>query len=260
MSSKSQEENVVNFAVLTQARTGSNMLVSILDNHPEVKCFGEILNPRSAFGYENWLRKSPVRQLTDRYLRDYCHEKYLYSLCAVGPNDHKRAVGFKIIYPGQFDRWSSIRYYWRTHDFKIISLIRHNLLRKYLSSKIANLEEAWSAKEDRGKIVRIKVDISDLERVLARMDTVYRLINDITVEFDGIQISYEELISDRETVMRTISQFLGIQPFEKGMLKAKTVKQNPAALEELIENYDEVCSALRDTQYEWFLKEPGQAS
>ena len=81
-----------------------------------------------------------------------------------------------------------------------------------------------------------------------------------TLEFDGIQISYEELISDRETVMRTISQFLGIQPFEKGMLKAKTVKQNPAALDELIENYDEVCSALRDTQYEWFLKEPGQAS
>ena len=172
------------------------------------------------------------------------------------PKDNTRATGFKVIYPGQFDRWSDFRYYWRTYDFKIISLIRHNLLRKYLSSKIANLEDAWSAQEHRGKTVSVKVDVSDLKRVIARMDTVYRLIDTLTVEFQGIQVSYEELSSNRESVMRTISRFLGIKEFEADTLKARTVKQNPARLEELIENYDEVCSALHNTQHEWFLEDP----
>ena len=256
MSSTSQEEHLVKFVVLTQARTGSNMLVSLLDNHPEVRCYGEAFNPRSAFGYENWLRKSPLRKIANRYMRDYCVERYLDSLFSLRPKDNTRATGFKVIYPGQFDRWSDFRYYWRTYDFKIISLIRHNLLRKYLSSKIANLEDVWSAQEHRGKTVSVKVDVGDLKRVIARMDTVYRLIDTLTVEFQGIQVSYEELSSSRENVMRTLSQFLGIKEFEADTLKAGTVKQNPARLEELIENYDEVCSALHNTQHEWFLEDP----
>ena len=244
------------FVVLTQARTGSNMLVSMLDNHPEIRCRGEVFNPRSAFGYENWQRKTPLRQIANKYMRDYSVEKYLDSLFLLRPEDNIRAVGFKVIYPGQFDRWSNFRYYWRTYDFKIISLIRHNLLRKYLSSRIANLEDAWSAQEHRGRSVSVKIDVGDLKRVIARMDTIYRLIDTLTVEFQGIQVSYEALFSNRESVMGTLFKFLGIKEFETDGLEPRTVKQNPERLDELIENYDEVCSALHNTQYEWFLEEP----
>ena len=256
MSLTSQDEGLVKFIVLTQARTGSNMLVSMLDNHPEVRCFREAFNPHSVFGYENWLQKSSLRQIANRYIRDYSVEKYLESLLAVSPKDNTRAIGFKVIYPGQFDRWHNFRCYWRTHDFKIISLIRHNLLRKYLSSRIANLEDAWSAQQHRGSTLSVKLDVSDLKREMARMDTIYRLIDTLTVEFRGIQVSYEQLSADREGVMRTLFQFLGIKEFEADTLKAKTAKQNPASLEELIENYDEVRAALHNTKYEWFLEGP----
>ena len=255
MDSTSPAQPIVNFAVLTQARTGSNMLVSMLDAHPEIRCFGEVFNPCSAFGYENWLRKSLLRQTANRYIRDYCVERYLNSLFLVSPNEQTRAIGFKVIYPGQFDRWSNLRCYWRSNDFKIISLIRHNLLRKYVSSKIANLENAWSAQVPRARTVSIKVDVHDLERAIARMELIYELIKTITVEFRGIQISYEELCSDRQAVMTTITPFLGVKEAEADWLNAKTVRQNPASLEQLIENYDEVRSALGSSRHDWFLEE-----
>ena len=173
----------------------------------------------------------------------------------VRPEEHTRAVGFKVIYPGQFDRWSNLRYFLRTYDYKIISLIRQNLIRKYVSSKIANLEGVWSAQEHRGKRLSIKVDVSDLLREISRMETLYRLIETLTVEFRGIQISYEELSSNRDSVMREIFQFLGIKEFEVEALKAKTVQQNPERLNQIIENYDDVYSALRNTRYEWCLEE-----
>ena len=55
--------------------------------------------------------------------------------------------------------------------------------------------------------------------------------------------------------MKTIFQFLGISEFDATELKAKTVKQNPHKLATLIENYDEVFSALQGTQHECFLEE-----
>ena len=251
----SEEEHLVKFVVLTQARTGSNMLVSMLDSHPGVKCFGEVFNPDSSFGYENWLQKSSLRRVANKYIRDYNVEKYLDSLLAVRPEDNTQAVGFKVIYPGQFDRWSNLRYYWRTYDYKIISLTRKNLVRKYVSSNIAYFDGVWSAQEHRVKRTSITVDVSDLLRSIERMETIYRLIDTLTVEFRGIQINYEELSSNRDSVMREIFHFLEVQEFEVGALKAKTVKQNPQRLNQLIENYDEVCSALRNTRYEWCLEE-----
>lgn len=251
-----QEGNLVKFAILTQARTGSNMLVSLLNSHPKIQCFGEALNPNSSFGYENWAQKSLLRKISNKYLRDYHVEKYLDSLLSVKSPEDIRATGFKVIYPGQFDRWSNLRYYWRSQDFKIISLTRQNLLRKYVSSRIANVENTWSTQKHRGKVVSINIDINDLNRHMLRFETIYKLIDSLTIEFRGIKITYEELSKNRERCLKTISEYLGTEDFKMETLTAKTVKQNPARLAELIENFDEVCAALEDTQYKWFLDEP----
>jgi LPS sulfotransferase NodH len=241
--------------VLTQARTGSNMLVSMLDSHPNIKCFGEVFNPASSFGYINWQSNSYKRRIAHKYLRDYNIERYIDSLLSVGPEDNTQAVGFKVIYPGQFDRWPNLRCYCRENDFKVISLIRKNLIRKYISSKIANFEGVWSTQERREKSVSIEIDISDLSRFIDRIETIYHLIDSLTVEFRGIQISYEELSSNRESVMIEVLQFLGIEELEVQALKAKTAKQNPERLEQVIQNYDEVCSFINKTRYKWCLEE-----
>ena len=248
-------EGLVKFMVLTQARTGSSMFTSMLDSHPNIKCFGEVFNPGSNFGYKHWQSKSYKRRIADKYLRDYNIEKYIDSLLSVEPEDNTQAVGFKVIYPGQFDRWPNLRCYCRENDFKVISCIRKNLVRKYISSKIANYEGVWTTQERREERVSLNVDVNDLSRYLDRVETIYQLIDTLTVEFRGIQVSYEELSSNRESIMIEVLQFLGIEELEIQELKAKTVKQNPERLDQIIENYDEVSSFLNKTRHKWCLEE-----
>jgi LPS sulfotransferase NodH len=241
--------------VLTQARTGSNLLVSLLDGHPEIRCLGEIFNPRSSFGYENWTKKTIVRKMTHKYIRNYSVERYLDSLFWVRAGEIIRAAGFKVMYPGQVDRWPDCRYYLRSNDIKVISLVRENLLRKYLSSRIANIEEVWSSRNHRGKTLQVKVDINDLEREIARTETIYRLIDIVTVEFRGIRVTYEELSADRKAVTEGIFKYLGVSLVDTSTFEARTAKQNPARLDELIENFDEVRTFLLSAGYERFFDE-----
>ena len=49
------------FAVLTAPRSGSTLLVSLLNTHPEVRCAGEVLNARFEH-YGNVEHSSPWRQ------------------------------------------------------------------------------------------------------------------------------------------------------------------------------------------------------
>ena len=108
------------FVVLASARTGSNMLVSLLDQHPQVRCVGEAFNPQSSFGYQRWVARTGLRRLVSRFANDYCVTEYLASLLSTREKPGARAVGYKVIYPGQFDRWTGFRCHWRTHDVKII--------------------------------------------------------------------------------------------------------------------------------------------
>ncbi len=251
----SQGKGLQRFVVLSNARSGSNMLQSMLDEHPQVTCFGEAFNPSYGKGYANWVCKSFLRRMSDKYLRDYCMGAYLDSLCTVESRGDIRAVGFKVLYPGQFNRCPSFRHYWQTHEFKIVRLIRRNLLRRYVSSMIANKENRWSASEHRGERVTVMVDIDDLHRAFSRMEAKNRGSDALANEFQNIMVDYEQLVSNRDGIMRNIFEFLGVGEDEAAIVAPRTAKQNPEKLDMLIENYDEVRAALMGSQYEWFLEE-----
>ena len=245
---------VCRFVILANGRSGSNMLVTTLDEHPNVQCVGEVFNPGSSFGYEKWARKSLRRRIADRYARDYSIESYLDSCCVRDPRSRTHAVGFKVIYPGQFDRWASLRYSWRKHNFRVISLFRRNLLRKYISSKIARRDGTWSSSEKRDAAIRIRFDLTEFKREVARMEAIYALLDSLTLEFRGIRIVYEELLQDYVSGIQEVLRFLEVSDAEADSIKPRTVRQNPSRISDLIENYDEILLALRGTTYEEFLE------
>lgn len=101
----SANPDVERFAIISGARSGSNMLRSLLESHPGVECLGEIFNPNYGAGYARWRQKSSVRKLRHRYLRDHCVELYLDTLFNVPASKSSlRAKGFKVMYPGQYNR------------------------------------------------------------------------------------------------------------------------------------------------------------
>jgi len=85
------------FVLLAAQRTGSNMLVSVLDSHPQVRCHGELLRKRSN------AREGEVgvaRQLADRRFRDHAYRQrrplaFLKAVFALDPEPP--FIGFKLM-------------------------------------------------------------------------------------------------------------------------------------------------------------------
>jgi hypothetical protein len=59
-----------------------------------------------------------------------------------------------------------------------------------------------------------------------------------------LAVFYEDLVDRREDVLREVQSFLGIEPRP---LTVTLRKQNPEPLRELVENYDELYAAFKDT-------------
>ena len=63
-----------------------------------------------------------------------------------------------------------------------------------------------------------------------------------------LEISYESLVANRDAETRRVLQFLDIDEFIS--LDTDLVKLNPDSLEDIIENYEQVAQALKDTPFE----------
>ncbi len=243
------------FVILTSARSGSNMLKSLLDSHPHVECLGEIFNPAYGPGYANWSKRSSVRRLLGRLAHDHNVERYLDFISTKASTKTVLAArGFKVMYPGQFHRCGIFPRYWQEHDFKVVRLTRRNLLRRYVSAKIASIENIWSAKENRGMDIKIKVDIEDLHYHLLRMETLNKSIDALAREFPHLFVDYEDLIEDQACSMRRIFQFLGTDEGIAAEIRASTARQNSGPLQAIVENYDAVCEALEGGPYARFIE------
>ena len=110
------------FIVLTRNRTGSNMLISMLNSHPSIYARYEIIRTLNGNTVPNIMNK-----FYSRYPR------------------FVKAVGFKIFYyhPGDDESgtvWNELR---RMENLYIIHLKRRNILRTVLSKEIAHVTEAW---------------------------------------------------------------------------------------------------------------------
>ncbi len=243
------------FVIISGARSGSNMLKSLLDEHSQIKCYGEIFNPAYGAGYVNWTKKSFYRHTLNKFLRDYSVETYLDSLFSQKGDSRHNAIGFKVMYPGQFNRCSIFRYYWWVNDFKIIRLTRTNLLRRFISSKIAVKEGVWMAQRERGNHLTVKIDTNELLQVFISMENKNIVIDSLAQEFDNIMLNYEEMVCNQERVIKSVYRFLSVDENEANHIKPRTAKQNSSDLTILIENYDEVYSALKETKYECFFKD-----
>jgi len=68
--SRSRADGATKFIILCAARTGSTMLRELLDSHPEVCCYGEIM--ASAVTPDRWDSEAPNRRkLLEQYRIKY---------------------------------------------------------------------------------------------------------------------------------------------------------------------------------------------
>jgi hypothetical protein len=246
--------------MLTLQRSGSDMLRSVLDAHPEVTCFGELMlkTPRdmSQQGYRGTLRI--LERVDPKFRRDsvrFAHPRAfvdeVMAKLATTP-----VAGFKLML-NQHPQF--MRELIGDPTYTKIFLYRANHLASYSSHKIAKATGQGAA-SIRMKVKRAKVTFfkGEFRRFVNRRE---RLLTSARGQLaktgeNYLEIEYLELVNGDG--ISDVLNFLGVDPTYE--VKARTLRRNPSNLLERFNNPEEVQKALTDMGIEhWSTEQLGGA-
>jgi len=222
------------FIIITRSRTGSNLLISLLDSHPNIEAYGEMFN-----------------RLHGRASQRVWNGVFGFKSKSI------QLVGFKIFYYHPLDaddNWVWDRVY-NDISIPIIHLTRTNLLRTYLSRQIADKTHVW--RDEKGnKAVdtedkRVTLDPDECKAEFIKTEKWVKEADACIVGHRVLQVTYEELTGDgQEACLNRIQEFLKVNPLK---LSSGMNRQNAEDIEKLVLNYDELARSLKGTEWERFL-------
>jgi LPS sulfotransferase NodH len=231
------------FFIICRARTGSNLLVWLLDSHSKIRPLTEPFGP-----YD--LRKTWIQnQILDHGLIAYLEHQ-------LQPKANEAAVGFKVLYDqleasyghqwGLQDLPEVLTFLRQRQDFKIIHLKRRNKLKSLVSSKIAEINQTYILfnRRKRDNNIQIELTPAECEAELNQTAACEQRYDHFFAHHDVLEVFYEELTTNTAAESKRILDFLGL---EYRPLKAMTIKQNVRPLSQIIKNYEALKQHFADT-------------
>jgi LPS sulfotransferase NodH len=221
------------FAIIGNARTGSNFLLDGLKTSASIRMYHEIFADHH-------------RQVG----KDF--EKVLATVFQHESKSTK-LVGFKVFYNHLTEEeWQKFQ---ACKDIKIIHLTRRNRLRTVISLEIAFKTGQWTKSGNSSGPKEKRVMLDPL-KLLKRIEQIEEGEAATRCRFNDrpiLEVVYEELVQSPVTVFESIAAYLGAPGVDPGKIRLK--RQNPETLQQLIINYDEVQSVLKNTRFEEYLND-----
>ena len=201
---------IVPFIILCAGRSGSNLLQTSLDQHPEIRAYGEVFN--------HFYSSRDVVNLLRRARDDEDGAAFVQHIFDPALGRRASAIGFKMMYPHVPDgplstAWTELS---KMRDLVVVDLDRENLLECLVSTRKAEYTWAWrSTKQARSEVPRqIYLSPGDCsaffeERLRLREQALARF-----KRHEIIRLTYDELRSDFAGSIARICEVLGVAPFE----------------------------------------------
>src|SRR2546430_282318 len=241
------------FIILCAARTGSTMLRYLLDSHPEIRCYGEIMAfevtpDRWSYEVEPVSRNESVVTVSLRSAEKEARRrrKWLLDFYRGGPRQfleefglyppEAKAIGFKIKYdelilPGH--AW--LLQWLRDHrEVSVIHLLRENRLKRFISHMTATRVYGVyniTSEEERPATARISLTPAECLEDFARTEARERLFREYFGDHATLETTYEAVVSNRGHIRERIGEFLNVAP---AVLSTPTLKINPENLREVV--------------------------
>jgi hypothetical protein len=223
------------FVILCLGRTGSTHLVSLLSSHPEIHCFGELFTDRK-------------RTLDEAYIKSPIDDPVEYVAQLTAPLS-ERAVGFKLPLNSIRAHPVAVRLL-ESDELRAIRLRRLNLLALFASRRLlAATRVSRSTRGDYGDTT-VTLDPKQCLAVFRRSEEHERYLDGLVDGKPVYDVTYEDLAAGRG--LDDLQTFLGVEPM---MLESRFKRLRSRPLSETIENWSEIESALRGSQYERFLED-----
>jgi LPS sulfotransferase NodH len=243
------------FVIVGIARTGSTLLLNLLNAHSQAVAFGEIFRGDGAIGWDTapfqtrqsrrLLRLNEMRPLD--FLETEVFHRWPPQIAA---------VGFKLFYyhartGPQAAVWDFLK---DDPEIAVIHIRRLNILEQYLSLKLAHATNVWSSSQ---KVSDTAAPLHlEPEACLRHFEEVRRCEAECDAFFAGRQIqtvTYEELAVRRSEVMQRVSAQLGLAPEPA---EPQIVRQRTQPLSTAIANYEELRDYFAGLVWEDFFRQP----
>jgi LPS sulfotransferase NodH len=243
--------------ILTSQRSGSTFLAEVLDAHPQVRCYGEILNG-SAVRPPPLVRDFKYAAKTWRYLisgawRPIATMERCYA------NSDKPVVAFQAMY-NRVDRPSVRRFLQERKDIRIIHLRRENLLKQYVSKALlsqkrgTNQDRPWSPHATSPvPVVTTRISPDKAIREMRKVRELFSEFEQFLSRHRRIQLVYEHMIRGQSLSQEAWAAVSGLLEIEPAEVASDQIKINPGDLRAMVENYDELAAALKGTEFERYL-------
>ena len=222
------------FIVLARSRTGSNLLITLLESHPHIRADGEILHSLEG------------RDGADVLAKTFCKQPIRI-----------KARGFKVFYYHPIDDDSGG--VWRTlagmDHLRVIHLKRRNVLRTLVSRKVAGARDEWVTESGAPASFTDKavaLAARELAEGFARTRAWEEGGDEMFSRHPLLSVHYEDLADDPNGVFREITDFLGV-PYARPSTTLR--RQNPERLSDLVTNYEELKGAFQGTELEEFFED-----
>ncbi|MCF6171950.1 MAG: sulfotransferase [Bacteroidales bacterium] len=220
------------FLIFGQGRSGSNLLVDLLNSHPDIHCDRELFNENSIKGKDVFRRKL-IKSFPGYYIH---HQTNKYP---------EKLYGFKLL-TYQLANFPAIRSKLFNHEWKIIHIRRKDVLAQTLSDIVALKT---------GKYVRKQKDKADNKIFTIDPQDVVSMINikmnDMEFELELLKgLNYLEIIYENDLAnsskwnesAKGIFRHLGIRPVE---VSGTTLKTDNRSNKERISNYADILRYMR---------------
>jgi LPS sulfotransferase NodH len=255
------QNDYTKFIILSDYRSGSNLLMNLIKSHPNAHCYSELFYGKKIFWASKVYGKSETnsKALSIRkkspliFLDKYCFRKYTKSI---------QAVGFKLMYFDLFKNKSIDLKNLLSHypGLKIIHLKRRNYLERFVSDKMVKLTgEAVAVDKSDWEKASIKANKVTIEATICEDDFKWReqMENELADAFSHstnlrITVYYEDLNINKITESNRVIEFLNLTPIK---LETKQIKQNTKKLSDRIENFEELKAHFKNTKWESFFNE-----
>jgi riboflavin biosynthesis pyrimidine reductase/LPS sulfotransferase NodH len=231
----------VRFAIVAAPRTGSNMLCTMLNAHPEILCHHEIFNPAGihyALDHRDGQFELGSMAERDRYPALFLRRLFEHR-CG------RNAVGFKI---NRGQNETAFHNVLSDTGIRKIILRRRNRVKTFVSELIAERTGQWESYEFSDfsqPSPALEIDVTKLREYLAVTRDYYAGIENFLHAADQqvLHVAYEDLNSAEE--QRRILGFLGVSTSGPELLPV-TRKRNQPDLRFLVSNFDELRTGLKD--------------
>lgn len=235
------------FVILGTARTGSTMLWSYLNSHPDILCLRGVYGSTKKINFGKFYGELPEEYQSSELikLRNEKPIEFLENYVWKEYSKPFKAIGFKYFYDHNrhlTNKNELVNYFAANSTVKFLHIKRDNLLATLFSYKRALAQQLWTkTNTDFRTSISVQECNDYFQQILYNQKLFDELFTDRT-----LQVNYGNLLKATERTLQEVLDFIGVKAIS---LITETNKNRDTKLSDCITNYTELKTHFKSTEY-----------